>query len=243
MAMFESYQRKRQTPVLQQPQVSKAKNPSALENDPLQLQRTLGNHAVGNWLSQAFAGSNGHPSITLQAKMVVRPAGDAFEQEADQMGKAVVEHLSTPQPSTSEHPVQRMEEPEEEELQMKPAIESIQRMDGLEDEEVQMKGMGDGFEAGSAIEQEIQTLKGAGSKLDTEIQQKMEDAFQTDFSSVNIHTGERADQLSQSIGAKAFTTGSDIFFGDGEYNPGSREGQELLGHELTHVIQQGGIRR
>ncbi|WP_442941950.1 eCIS core domain-containing protein [Nostoc sp.] len=41
-----------------------------------------------------------------------------------------------------------------------------------------------------------------------------------------------------SIQARAFTTGQDVFFRSGEYNPGSRGGQELLTHELTHVVQQ-----
>src|SRR5262249_12047937 len=38
----------------------------------------------------------------------------------------------------------------------------------------------------------------------------------------------------------AFTTGRDIFFGHGEYDPGSLAGRELLAHELTHVVQQRG---
>jgi Domain of unknown function (DUF4157) len=46
--------------------------------------------------------------------------------------------------------------------------------------------------------------------------------------------------MNQSIQAKAFTTGKDIFFRQGEYNPGNRGGQELIAHELTHVVQQRG---
>ena len=61
-----------------------------------------------------------------------------------------------------------------------------------------------------------------------------------DFSGVKVHTDAQADQLNQSIQAKAFTTGQDIFFRQGAYQPGSRGGQELLAHELTHTIQQGG---
>jgi hypothetical protein len=66
----------------------------------------------------------------------------------------------------------------------------------------------------------------------------MEQAFQADFSSVKIHTGSQSDQLNRSIQARAFTTGQDIFFRSNEYNPGSTAGQEILAHELTHVIQQ-----
>src|SRR6185436_14255440 len=43
----------------------------------------------------------------------------------------------------------------------------------------------------------------------------------------------------QSLSARAFTTGSDIFSDRGEYQPGSSTGRELLAHELTHVVQQG----
>jgi hypothetical protein len=68
----------------------------------------------------------------------------------------------------------------------------------------------------------------------------MEAAFDSDFSNVNIHADADADQLNQSIGAEAFATCDDIFFGDGQYNPDSRQGQELLGLELTHVVQQTG---
>jgi hypothetical protein len=53
-----------------------------------------------------------------------------------------------------------------------------------------------------------------------------------------VHTGTLADQAARSVGAQAFTLGSDIFFRAGRYNPGSAGGLALLGHELTHV-QQG----
>lgn len=103
-----------------------------------------------------------------------------------------------------------------------------------------MKRSGDGFDADVALEQEIEQSRGNGSQMDTHVQAKMESAFGTGFEDVNIHTDGKADQMAQSIGASAFTTGSDIFFRQGQYNPGSRQGQELLGHELTHVVQQRG---
>ena len=61
-----------------------------------------------------------------------------------------------------------------------------------------------------------------------------------DLSDVRVHTGNAADALSRSLGATAFTTGSDIFFRDGAYDPGSSDCQRLIAHELTHVAQQGG---
>ena len=57
---------------------------------------------------------------------------------------------------------------------------------------------------------------------------------------VRVHTGPEADTLNDSMSARAFTTGQDIFLKRGEYDPRSTAGQELLAHELTHVVQQGG---
>ena len=53
-----------------------------------------------------------------------------------------------------------------------------------------------------------------------------------------MHTSPQADDLNQRLGARAFTTGQDIFFRKGEYAPNSGGGKELLAHELTHVVQQ-----
>jgi ribosomal protein S18 acetylase RimI-like enzyme len=62
----------------------------------------------------------------------------------------------------------------------------------------------------------------------------MESALGASFSDVRIHVGPEA----SAIGAIAFTWGSDIHFAPGQYNPHTQEGQALLGHELTHVVQQ-----
>jgi hypothetical protein len=68
----------------------------------------------------------------------------------------------------------------------------------------------------------------------------MEGSFGADFSGVRIHADQRADSLNRSLNARAFTTGNDIFFKQGEYKPDSGGGQKLLAHELTHVVQQNG---
>jgi hypothetical protein len=62
----------------------------------------------------------------------------------------------------------------------------------------------------------------------------MEGAFGTDFSGVRIHEGPRA----AALGALAYTQGPDIHFAPGQYQPHTQRGQEILGHELTHVVQQ-----
>lgn len=76
--------------------------------------------------------------------------------------------------------------------------------------------------------------RSAGRPLPQPVQQKMESVFGADFSDVRIHVGPHA----ASIGALAFTRGSDIYFAPGLYNPSTPRGQQLLGHELTHVLQQ-----
>jgi hypothetical protein len=62
--------------------------------------------------------------------------------------------------------------------------------------------------------------------------------FGHDFSHVRIHDSSVADEAARSVGARAFTLGSDIHFAAGEYSRGSRNSERLLAHELTHVVQQ-----
>ncbi|MBU7584272.1 MAG: DUF4157 domain-containing protein [Nostoc sp. TH1S01] len=96
-----------------------------------------------------------------------------------------------------------------------------------------------GMAASPDVEAGIQRARSGGQPLADSIREPMEQAFGADFSGVRVHTDAQADQLNQSIQAKAFTTGQDVFFRQGAYEPGSRGGQELLAHELTHVVQQG----
>jgi Domain of unknown function (DUF4157) len=63
---------------------------------------------------------------------------------------------------------------------------------------------------------------------------KMEAALGDDFSNVRVHVGPHAER----IGAIAFTIGSDVYFAPGRYQPETVQGQQLLGHELAHVMQQ-----
>ena len=97
-----------------------------------------------------------------------------------------------------------------------------------------------GGELSGDIESSVQSAKSGGQPLADTIRHPMEQAFNADFSSVKIHTGSQSDSLNRSLSARAFTSGQDIFFRKGEYNPGSSGGQELLAHELTHVVQQNG---
>jgi hypothetical protein len=68
----------------------------------------------------------------------------------------------------------------------------------------------------------------------------MEPHFGHDFGNVRIHTDDKAAASARAVNAQAYTVGRDIVFGNGSYAPGQSGGQELLAHELTHVIQQSG---
>jgi hypothetical protein len=92
---------------------------------------------------------------------------------------------------------------------------------------VQRKGTG---EAG----EEAAPASGGGRPLPGDVKTKMEGAFGADFSAVRVHEGAQAGAM----GALAYTQGTDIHFQPGQYDPQSQHGQELLGHELTHVVQQ-----
>ena len=77
-------------------------------------------------------------------------------------------------------------------------------------------------------------VSSSGSPLPETVRHQMETSFGADFSAVRVHQGPQATM----IGAQAYTTGSDIHFAPGQYDPHSSAGRELLGHELAHVVQQ-----
>ena len=86
----------------------------------------------------------------------------------------------------------------------------------------------------------IEAARGGGHQLDPATRPDLESALGEDFSEVRVHTDATADHLSRAVEATAFTTGSDIFFRSGAYEPLSSAGRTLLAHELTHVVQQRG---
>jgi len=87
-------------------------------------------------------------------------------------------------------------------------------------------------------------LVSSGRPLDLPLRQDMEQRFGYDFSHVRLHSGPAAEQSAHDVGALAYTVGHDIVFGAGQFVPGTHEGQRLIAHELTHVVQQtGGDRR
>ena len=83
-------------------------------------------------------------------------------------------------------------------------------------------------------------LESPGAALDSRARQAAAASGMGDLGGVRVHTDGRAAQAASALGARAFTVGTDVFFGAGHYAPGTAEGDRLLGHELAHAAQQRG---
>ncbi len=79
---------------------------------------------------------------------------------------------------------------------------------------------------------------GGGTPLDAGTRSNMEAAFGASFGDVRVHTDDRASKSAESVGANAYTVGSDVVFRSGQFNPSTPTGQRTLAHELAHVVQQ-----
>ncbi|UBF30544.1 DUF4157 domain-containing protein (plasmid) [Kovacikia minuta CCNUW1] len=210
----------------------------------LETAKQFGHRFTGTANSESNAATTRSPASLIQPKLTIGAPGDKYEQEADRVAAQVVSQIqaSKLQPSEQAQNVQRSSAPEEEELQMLLDISRIQRSSALEEEELQMssivqRSLG-GETAAPDIESAIAQAGSSGQPLDNSIRQPMEQSFKADFSGVRVHTDAQADGLNRSLLSRAFTTNQDIFFKRGEYQPNSKNGQELLAHELTHVVQQ-----
>lgn len=91
-----------------------------------------------------------------------------------------------------------------------------------------------------SVEAAISSSRGNGASLDAGVQAKFGPQLGDELSGVRIHADSTADALARSVSARAFATGNDVYFAAGEYQPGTETGDELLAHELTHVVQQRG---
>ncbi len=94
------------------------------------------------------------------------------------------------------------------------------------------------FELDEDTTDRINRGRSGGVPLDAQTSAHLEDVLGTNFEQVRIHTNPEADTLNRQLSANAFTTGHDIFFRQGMYEPGSQSGQKLIAHELTHIVQQ-----
>jgi hypothetical protein len=103
---------------------------------------------------------------------------------------------------------------------------------------VQRAGATGAQQLDESVARAIEERRGRGSPLSEPVRRDMETALGHDLSEVRIHTDATAHQLNEAVSARAFTAGTDVFFKQGTYDPASASGRQLLGHELTHVVQQ-----
>ena len=102
---------------------------------------------------------------------------------------------------------------------------------------------GGGILSGGLIHPDVQAAiaatRGGGRPLERSVATTLAPSM-GGLDDVRIHTGEGAEALARAVSARAFTVGSDIYFGRGEYQPGTAGGNELIAHEVAHTIQQRG---
>ncbi len=218
------------------PQAAEQAAPTTAEgsnSELVRLQRLVGNHA----LQRMLADNPKRTGLIIQTKMTVGAADDPYEREADAVASQVMAKRDVVQREADEEELamKRMPEVQREADEEELAMKRIQRQD--EEQPVDMSGS---FDVNNDVESRINAASGSGQTIPEVHRDMFESSMGHDFSGVNIHADAQSDSLNKELGARAFTTGSDIFFRQGEYNPASSGGQELLAHELTHVVQQGG---
>lgn len=101
-------------------------------------------------------------------------------------------------------------------------------------------GLLDGGRVHPDVGAQIAARRGRGAPLPADVQAAMSSALGDSFGDVRVHADPLAGALARSVQARAFTTGTDIFFAGDSYEPGSPQGRALLAHELAHVVQQRG---
>ena len=154
------------------------------------------------------------PSVgILQRKLKVNAPGDGYEQDADHVAEQV---MRMPEPGVAAGSV------------------------GSEDAHAQVKAAGPAGVGGTEAPPAVHSvLRSPGQPLDAATRAFMEPRFGHDFSKVRVHADERAAESANAVQARAYTVGSDVVFGAGEFSPATQAGKGLLSHELTHVVQQG----
>ena len=165
----------------------------------------------------------------VQAKLSVGPAGDQYEREADTVASRVIRALRSPiERSGSVGPGD--------------IAEGVGTIGKVRRNQRSAPIGASGGAVDVDTERRITAATGGGSPLPSDVRARLEPAFGADFSGIRAHEGTQAAELNNRIQARAFTTGSDIFFRDGIPDASTTSGQHLLAHELTHTIQQGADR-
>ena len=167
------------------------------------------------------------PATIVQAKPRMTQPGDAAEREADQLADAALSSVAAaPLTATPLSPAVMRQERHESEYE--------------EDDDYDLAAWARSPVTPAAPAGFLDSLRGAagGRPLESDVRSRMERGFGQSFRDVRVHADGSAAQLSDVIDARAFTHGRDIYFGSGEYAPGTQAGDRLLAHELAHTLQQ-----
>ena len=231
-----SFQDKRSDAQLQLKQIREMNNGSLMSAQLLRQEKFIGGTAQkmggpeeeellqGKFIAQKMDGPE--EEELLQGKFAAQKMGGPEEEELLQ-GKLVAQKMGGPEEEEllqGKFAAQKMGGPEEEELLQGKFV--IQQMDGPEEEELLQGKMN--------TPQPLQRSEN-NTGMPDEVKTRMESTFNTDFSDVNIHSNSSS---APEVGALAYAQGNDVHFAPGQFKPNTSQGQELLGHELTHVVQQ-----
>lgn len=187
-------------------------------NPLLTLQRTTANRAVQEILRGEAGGGPAAPGLSGVAVSV---PGDPSELEAERIADQV---MRMPEPQLP--PVDARGE---ECAPWRPEVVGV----GIG--RVRSRAGGEGEASVPPLVREV--LRSPGRPLDPAVRASMEERFGHDFGRVRVHDGEMAAESARSINALAYTNGTDIVFGAGQYRPATEEGRRLLAHELVHTLQ------
>jgi hypothetical protein len=174
------------------------------------------------------------PTRTVSRRLTVGATDDRAEVEADQVAAQVVDALARPAGPFDQRPTRVR-------LSTAGAAHRAVPPSGQRDHAPPDGGaIGPaGGELDDPTSRAVDGLRGRGRPLDDQVRAPMESVFGRDLGAVRIHSGAVARDLNDRIQAAAFTVGNDMFFRDGAPDIAADAGRHLLGHELTHVAQQG----
>lgn len=170
------------------------------------------------------------PPLPLQRKLAVGSSDDPLEREADREADRVM-GTPTPAPPTSAQTVLRRKCACEDSGSPCPECASTQGHTLQRKAESAVTPV----EAPPIVHR---VLRSPGQQLDTATRAFFEPRFGANFSDVRVHTDAEAEASAQAVQARAYTVGRNIVFGGAKYAPGTAEGNRVLAHELTHVVQQ-----
>lgn len=171
-------------------------------------------------------------AIPLLPKLAVAAPRDRLEDEADQIAARVM-RMPEPTPARDLSST-RADAPQ--------ASETLDRKCAAcqESDELQRTAESSAISGAPAPPIVHDVLQSPGQPLETRVRSFMEPRFGHDFGRVRVHADARAAASARAVNALAYTVGSHIAFAADRYAPDSREGRQLLAHELAHVTQQSG---